>query len=130
MATPHSPATALVATNKEGTMFRTPYEWLVTYDLVVVVSFWCQSLKEGLYCAFCNSNSRHHPLKCPLLGELVIGSNRSCGALGVSPGGLPAAGAPGGPKPATPTHLAAAPAAASLWFSFCSFGFDGCGCWQ
>ncbi len=41
---PCSPSVASVITNKEGKEFRTPWEWLTSYDLSVVMSQWHRSL--------------------------------------------------------------------------------------
>ncbi len=67
---PCSPSAALVVTNREGKEFRTPWEWLALNDSSAVTSWWRCSLWGNFYCAFCNRNDKHHPLKCPFLGEL------------------------------------------------------------
>jgi hypothetical protein len=107
---PRSPAAASVVTDGEGKRYRTPFEWLASYDPGSLANRWRRSLGGNFYCAFCNGKEKHHPTKYPLLGELglklidVSGGNR-----GSSLGSTPSAGAQGGPPPATP--LAAAPAA-------------------
>ena len=64
---------------------------------------WQKSLDGNFYCALHNRNEKHHPTKCPLLGELglklidVSGGNR-----GSSLGSTPLAGAQGGAPPVTP----------------------------
>ncbi len=69
---PCSPSAASVVTNKEGKEFCTPWEWLASYDLSALMSWWGCSLRGNFYCVFCNRNNKHHPLKCPLLGELGL----------------------------------------------------------
>ena len=67
-----TPSTATVATNKECKAFWTPFEWLATYDSGFVTACWRRSLRGDFYCAFCSGKDKHHPLKCPLLGELGL----------------------------------------------------------
>jgi hypothetical protein len=69
---PCSPSAALVVTNKEGKEFPTPWEWLASYNLSAVTSWWCLSFRGNFYCVFCNRDDKHHPLKCPLLSELGL----------------------------------------------------------
>ncbi len=69
---PHSLSVALVVTNKVGKEFCTPWEWLALYNSSAVTSWWHRSFRGNFYCAFCNRNNKHHPLKCPLLGELGL----------------------------------------------------------
>ncbi len=40
-----SPSVALVATNKEGNEFCSPWEWIKTCDLSTAVAWWRHSLK-------------------------------------------------------------------------------------
>ncbi len=92
---------ALVATNKKGKEFCSPWEWLVTYNLAAVVSWWHHSLKAGFYCVFCNSSGKHHSLKCPLLGDMGLKiievRGQGDGTMpGLSLGGPPASDASGG----------------------------------
>jgi hypothetical protein len=110
------PSAALVVTNKEGKEFRTPWEWLASYNLSSVMSWWCRSLRGNFYCPFCNRIGKHHPLKCPLLGELGLKITEVGGqGGGVMPGsslsGSSASGASGGVKPASSSPPAAVPAA-------------------
>ena len=69
---PRSPAAASVVTDGEGKRYRTPFEWLAAYDPSSLASRWHKSLGGKFYCAFCNGKEKHHPIKCPLLGELGL----------------------------------------------------------
>ena len=117
---PRSPTAASVVTDGDGKRYRTPFEWLASYDPGSLANRWRRSLGGNFYCAFCNGKEKHHPTKCPLLGELglklidVSGGNR-----GSSSGSTPLAGAQGGTPPAMPPATAPAavgppPAPASL----------------
>ena len=97
-------------TNGEGKCYRTPFEWLASYDPGSLANRWRKSLGGNFYCAFCNGKEKHHPTKCPLLGELGLKLiDASGGTCGSSLGSTPSAGARGGASPATPPT--AAPAA-------------------
>ncbi len=97
-------------TNGEGKCYRTPFEWLASYDPGSLANRWRKSLGGNFYCAFCNGKEKHHPTKCPLLGELGLKLiDVSGGTCGSSLGSTPSAGARGGAPPATPPT--AAPAA-------------------
>jgi hypothetical protein len=111
-----TPSMAAVATNKEGKAFRTPFEWLTTYDSEFVMARWRRSLRGDFYCAFCSGKDKHHPLKCPLLGELglkniEVGGQGGGATSGSSLHGSSGSSASGGVKPASPYPPAAAPAA-------------------
>jgi hypothetical protein len=113
-ASPHAPAAASVATDKDGKEYRTTWEWLASYNLPGILARWRCSLRGGFYCTFCHSNKKHHPTKCPFLAELglkliIVGGKGSSGTQGTPPGGPAAGGPPAGgkPLPATPS---AAPA--------------------
>jgi hypothetical protein len=111
-----TPSEAAVATDKEGKAFQTPFEWLATYDSGFVTACWCRSLRGDFYCAFCSGKDKHHPLKCPLLGELglkiiEVGGQGGGATSGSSLRGSSGSGALGGVKPASPSPPAAAPAA-------------------
>jgi hypothetical protein len=111
-----TPSAAAVATNKEGKAFRTPFEWLATYDSGSVMACWRRSLHGDFYCAFCSGKHKHHPLKCPLLGELglkiiEVGGQGGGATSGSSLRGSSGSGALGGVKSASPSPPAAAPAA-------------------
>ncbi len=111
-----TPSAAAVTTNKEGKAFRTPFEWLATYDLGFVMARWCCSLRGDFYCIFCSGKDKHHPLKCPLLGELglkiiEVGGQGGGATSGFSSRGSSGSGALGGVKPASPFPPVAAPAA-------------------
>jgi hypothetical protein len=111
-----TPSAAAVATNKEGKAFQIPFEWLATYDSGFVMACWCRSLRVDFYCKFCSGKDKHHPLKCPLLGELglkiiEVGGQGGGATLGSSLRGSSGSGASGGVKPASPSPPAAAPAA-------------------
>ncbi len=107
---PCSPAAASVVTDREGKHYRTPFEWLVAYDPGSLALRWRKSLGGNFYCAFYNGKEKHHPIKCPLLGELglklidVSGGNHAS-----SLGSTPSAGTQGGALTVTP--LTAAPVA-------------------
>ena len=114
-ASPRGPSVAAVATDKDGKEFRNPFEWLATYDSGFVKQRWQRSLRGGFYCAFCSGKEKHHPFKCPLLGDLGLkiieigggkGGKASSGSCGSG------AGTSGGSKPSS-TPPAAAPAAVS-----------------
>jgi hypothetical protein len=47
-----TPSAAAVATDKEGKAFRTPFEWLATYNLGFVTACWRRSLHGDFYSAF------------------------------------------------------------------------------
>ncbi len=103
-----------MATDKEGKEFQIPFEWQATYVLGFVAAHWCRSLKGDFYCAFCTSKEKHHPLKCPLLGQLGlelinISGQGGGGTPGAYTGTPPLAGACGGSK-GSPPHPAATPA--------------------
>jgi hypothetical protein len=106
---PCSPAAASVVTNGDGKRYRTPFEWLATYNPGSITTCWRKSLGGNFYCAFCNGKEKHHPIKCPLLGELglklidISGGNR-----GSFSGSTPLAGAQSGAPPATPPAAALA----------------------
>jgi hypothetical protein len=111
---PRVPSVAAVATDQDGKEFQNPFEWLATYDSGFVKQRWQHSLRGCFYCAFCSGKEKHHPLKCPLLGDLglkiiqvgggkVGGSSSGLGGLG--------AGTSGGTTPLSSTPPAAAPAA-------------------
>jgi hypothetical protein len=51
---PCVPSVAAVATDKEGTEFRNPFEWLAMYDSGFIKQRWQCSLCGGFYCAFCS----------------------------------------------------------------------------
>ncbi len=107
---PCSPAAALVVTNGDGKRYHTPFEWLASYNPGALTNRWQKSLGGNFYCAFCNGKEKHHPTKCPLLGELGLKLiDVSGGTRGSSSGSTSSAGARGGVPPATPP--AAAPAA-------------------
>ena len=77
---------------------------------------WQRSLRGGFYCAFCSGKEKHHPLKCPLLGDLglkiiQVGGGKDGGSSSGS-GGL-GAGTLDGTTPSSSTPPAAAPAAVS-----------------
>jgi hypothetical protein len=87
---PCSPAAALVVTDGSGKRYRTPFEWLADYDPGALTNRWRKSLGGNFYCAFCNGKERHHPTKCPLLGELglkliEIGGGTCGSSLGSTP---------------------------------------------
>jgi hypothetical protein len=100
---PCSPAAASVMTDGEGKRYRTPFEWLGTYNPGSITTRWRKSLGGNFHCAFCNGKEKHHPLKCPLLGELGLKLiiDISGGNQGSSLGSTPLAGAQGGALPAT-----------------------------
>ena len=79
------PSVAAVATNKDGKEFRNPFEWLATYDSGFVKQRWQRSLCGGFYCAFCSGKEKHHPLKCPLLGDLGLKIIEIGGGKGAKP---------------------------------------------
>ena len=107
---PCSPAATSVVTDREDKRYRTPFEWLATYDPGSITTRWRKSLGENFCCAFCNRKEKHHPLKCPLLGELDLKLiDISGGNHGSFLGSTPLAGTQGAALPATPP--AAAPAA-------------------
>jgi hypothetical protein len=111
-----TPSMAAVATNKEGKAFKTPFEWLATYNSGFVTACWHRSLRGGFYCTFCSGKDKHHPLKCPLLGELglkiiEVGGQGGGATSGSSSRGSSGSGALGGVKPASSSPPAAAPAA-------------------
>ncbi len=111
-----TPSAAAVATDKEGKAFQGPFEWLVTYNSGFVMARWCRSLRGDFYCALCNGKDKHHPLKCPLLGELglkiiKVGGQGGGATSGSSLRGSSGSGAVGEVKPASPSPLVAAPAA-------------------
>ncbi len=113
---PRVPSVAAVATDKEGKEFRNPFEWLATYDLGFIKQRWQRSLHGGFYCAFCSGKEKHHPLKCPLLGDLglkiiKVGGSKRGGASSGSGGS--GAGALGSSTPSSSSPPAAAPAAVS-----------------
>ena len=108
------PSVAAVTTDQDGKEFRNPFEWLATYDSGFVKQRWQRSLRGGFYCAFCSGKEKHHPLKCPLLGDLglkiiQVGGGKDGGSSSGS-GGL-GAGPLGGTTPLSSTPPAAAPAA-------------------
>ncbi len=77
---------------------------------------WRRLLKRNFYCAFSSSKEKHHPLKCPLLGQLGLKlidiSNQGGGGMPGAPTGTPPlAGASGGSKHGAPPPPAATPAA-------------------
>jgi hypothetical protein len=107
-----TPSVAAVATNKEGKAFRTPFEWLATYDSGFVTARRHRSLRGDFYCAFCSGKDEHHPLKCPLLGELglkiiEVGGQGGGATSGSSLRGSSGSSALGGVKPASPSPPAA-----------------------
>ncbi len=111
-----TPSAAAVATDKEGKAFRTPFEWLATYDSGFSTVCWHCSHRGDFYCAFSSGKDKHHPLKCPLLGELglkiiEVGGQGGGAMSGSSLHGSSGSGASGGVKPASPSPPAAAPAA-------------------
>jgi hypothetical protein len=111
-----SPAAASVATDKEGKQFCNLFEWLATYEPTYVATHWRCSLRGDFYCAICNGKEKHHPTKCPLLGELglkliAVGGGGRGGKPGASLGSPPSAGASAGPKPGALVPPAAAQAA-------------------
>jgi hypothetical protein len=111
-----TPSVAAVATDKEGKAFRTPFEWLATYDLGFVTARWRRSLRRDIYCAFCSGKDKHPHLKCPLLSELglkiiEVGGHGGGATSRSSLHGSSGSGALGGVKPASPSPPAAAPAA-------------------
>ena len=69
---PCSPAVASVVTDGDGKRYRTPFEWLAAYHPGALTNRWRKSLGGNFYCAFCNGKEKHHPTKCPLLGELGL----------------------------------------------------------
>jgi hypothetical protein len=104
----------LVVSNKEGNKFRTPWEWLKSYDSSAVTSRWRRSLCGNFYCAFCNRNDKHHPLKCPHLGELSlkiieVGGQGSGDMLGSSLGAGKVKPASASPPAAAPTVVVSPP---------------------
>ncbi len=108
-----SPAAALVATDKEGTQFCNPFEWLATYKLTYVATCWRCSLRGDFYCAICYGKEKHHPTKCPLLGKLglkliAVGGGGRGGKPGASSGSPLKAGVSAGPKPGVLVPLVAA----------------------
>ncbi len=106
---PCSPAATSVVTDREDKRYRTPFEWLATYDPGSITTRWRKSLGENFCCAFCNRKEKHHPLKCPLLGELDLKLiDISGGNHGSSLGSTPLAGAQGGAPSATPPAAAQA----------------------
>jgi hypothetical protein len=112
----HSPAAALVAMDKEGKQFCNPFEWLATYKPTYVATRWHRSLRGDFYCKICNGKEKHHPTKCPLLGELGLkliemGGGGRGGKRGASPGSLPSAGVSTGAKPGALVPPASAQAA-------------------
>ena len=104
-----APSAAAVATDKDGKEFRNPFEWLATYDSGFVKNRWQRSLKGGFYCAFCSGKEKHHPLKCPLLGDLGLKIIEVGGSKGAKAPSEPGSSNSGNSKGATPP--AAAPAA-------------------
>ena len=107
---PCSPAAASVVTDGDGKRYRTPFEWLAAYNPGALTNRWRKSLGGNFYCAFCNGKEKHHPTKCPLLGELGLKLiDVSGGTRGSSLGSTPLASARGGVPPAMPPT--AAPAA-------------------
>jgi hypothetical protein len=86
-STPHSPATATAVTGRDGKEHCSPWEWLATFESVRISSCWHQSFSGGFYCAFCHSQDKHHPLKCPMLTELnfklIKGGSGSSGGIGI-----------------------------------------------
>ena len=63
----------------------------------------------GFYCAFCSGKEKHHPLKCPLLGDLGLKIIEVGGSKGAKAPSEPGSSNSGNSKGATPP--AAAPAA-------------------
>ena len=104
---PCSPVAVLTATDRGGKQYCKFFEWLAMYEPDYVTACLCCSLKGNFYCTICNGKKKHHPVKCPLLGELglilidVSGGGHG-GTLGSSLGSPPLAGAPCRPKPGTP----------------------------
>ncbi len=77
---------------------------------------WRRSLRGDFYCPFCSGKDKHHPLKCPLLGELglkiiEVGGQGGGATLGSSLRGSSGSGTSGGVKSASPSLPVAAPAA-------------------
>ena len=104
---------ASVATDKEGKEFWNNFEWLETYDSGFVKACWRRSLKGGFYCTFCTSKEKHHPIKCPLLGQLGlklinISGQGGSSTLGASIGTSLLAGASRGSKHGGPPPPVAA----------------------
>ena len=90
---PCSQAATSVVTDREDKRYRTPLEWLATYDPGSITTRWRKSLGENFCCAFCNGKEKHHPLKCLLLGELDLKLiDISGGNHGSSSGSTPLAG--------------------------------------
>ncbi len=77
---------------------------------------WHRSLRGDFYCPFCSGKDKHHPLKCPLPGELglkiiEVGGQGDGATSGSSLCGSSGSSASGGVKSASPSPPAAAPAA-------------------
>jgi hypothetical protein len=111
---PCTPAATSVATDKDGKEYCTAWEWLVSYSLPGILARWRLYLRGGFYCAFCHSNKKHHPTKCPFLAELgpkliIVGGQSNSGTKGTPPCGPAAGGLPAGGKP-PPALPSAAPA--------------------
>ena len=114
-SSPRVPSVAAVATAQDGKEFRNPFEWLATYDSGFVKSRWQRSLRGGFYCAFCSSKEKHHPFKCPLLGDLglkIVEVGGGKGGKSSSGSGGSGDGTSGGSAPSS-APPAAAPAAVS-----------------
>ena len=113
---PGSPATASVATDKDGKELWTPFEWLAPYDLSFVTARWHCSLRGNFYCRVCISTEKHHPNKCMFLGKLglklINSSGTGCSGMSGALLGSPLlADASTGSKPGAPVPPAAMPAA-------------------
>lgn len=121
-----TPAAASMVTDKDGKEYRTPWEWLASYNSPGIVSRRQRSLKGGFYCSFCHSSDKYHPTKCPLLMELglklvMVGGQASGGPSGTPSNGQSSGGPAEGSKP-PPTTPSAAPAETSSYNSFCRTG--------
>lgn len=115
-SSPRVPSVSAVAIDKDGKEFRNPFEWLATYDSTFVKQRWQRSLRGNFYCAFCSSKEKHHPLKCPLLGDLnlkiiTVGGGKGDGTS--SGTGSSCGSSSGGPSPSSSSPPTAAPATVS-----------------
>jgi hypothetical protein len=122
-----TPAAPTAATDKEGKVHCSPWEWIAMLESASIASRWRRSLKGGFCCAFCNSKDKHHPYKCPLLNKLGLklvkvggqsGGGQSGGGATMGTSSKPPAAA----SPASETTLVGSPPAPAPGFTFAPAG--------
>jgi hypothetical protein len=71
---PKAAATATSsAANKHGKEWRSPYEWLASFDIKSVRKRWTCLLAGNGFCPICHCDKdKHAPAACPLLAELNL----------------------------------------------------------